>query len=144
MDNQEKNIHVLYYTPGKNIMGLNKAMQSLHKLYGDRVIALPKDITCFDKNSISIQDLLNIRQMINIFIMQRLQNENNNPNIRPDMRVGGVVSPGTIIPQPNMNKAGVYQPQNGPQRPPAPPTSGSNAAKPIPQKTGFFKEKIDI
>ena len=29
----------------------------------------------------------------------------------------------------NLTKEGVYKPQNGPSRPPAPPTSGSNAVK---------------
>lgn len=146
MNLDEKNIHVLYYTPGKNIMGLNKAMQSLHKLYGDRVIALPKDITRFDKNSISIQDLLNIRSMINILISQKLQQEIDNPLMRPDMRAGAVVNPNTIVtPQNNMRPGGGYQPQTGPNRPPSPPTTGSNAVKQTPpQKSGFFAESINV
>ena len=90
--------------------------------------------------------------------MDKLNEENKDPNKAPDMRVGAIMSPvaGRISPQQNIPKGGApqnmgnirpgggYQPQNGPQRPPVPPTSGSNAVTPAPLRPGFFKERIDI
>lgn len=143
---EEKKIHVLYYTIGRNIQGLNQAMQQLKRLYGDRIIALPKDLTNLDFNAISIQDLLNIRTSINLLISERLAAENQNLNRPPDMRAGAVIAPMStaavqrppISSQGNMKPGGGYQPQSGPQRPPAPPTSGSNAVK-LPPARGFIQ-----
>lgn len=158
-ETEEKKIHVLYYKLGANPQGLSRTMQQLRNLYGDRIIALPKDIAELKKDDLSIQDLLNIRAAINMLIVDKLNAENNSLQ-PPDMRVGAVLSPtagripqgqnmapqrppmpgpSNVAPQQgNMRPGGVYQPQNGPQRPPAPPTSGSNAVK-APPARGFIQ-----
>jgi len=161
-ETEEKKIHVLYYKLGANMQALNKTMMQLRRLYGDRIIALPQDIAKLENNALSIQDLLNIRMTINMLIMDKLRAENDvlQP---PDMRVGAVMPPNAgrvpqsqnVIPQMtpvagpsnitvqpgNMRQEGVYQPQNGPQRPPAPPTSGSNATKPAAR---WFNQGINL
>lgn len=163
MDKEEKKIHVLYYKVGSNVQGLSRIMQQLRKLYGNKIIALPKDVTELSRNDLSINDLLSIRTAINLLIMDKLSDENTNPDDVPDMRSGAVMPPmaGRIPPQQNippkgapqqnmmqrpgnLRPGGGYQPQNGPQRPPDPPTSGSNAVKPpIPRvsNSGFIKDR---
>lgn len=148
-ETEEKKIHVLYYKVGANMQGLSRIMQQLRNLYGNRIIALPKDVIKLEKEALSLQDLLNIRSTINLLIMDKLREENQNMKRPPDMRVGAVLPPnaGRVPPQQqrppmssqgNLRPGGGYQPQGGPQRPPAPPTSGSNAVK-LPPARGFIQ-----
>ena len=161
-ETEEKKIHVLYYKVGANMQGLSRIMQQLKNLYGDRIIALPKDVTELDKDALSLQDLLNIRSTINLWITDKLRAENENQLQPPDQRVGAVLPSmagrppvgQNMAPQrspmsgPNNVAAGAgnvgpgrpYQPQNGPKRPPAPPTSGSNAVK---VRSGGFIQGIE-
>ena len=78
MENREPKIHVVYYTPGKNMQGLNKLMANLQKIWGNHVIALPKDIMRLAKEEMSLRDLINMRNMFNSYIA-RIQNEGNRP-----------------------------------------------------------------
>jgi len=156
-ETEEKKIHVLYYKLGTSPQGLNNSMQQLRKLYGDRIIALPKDITKLEKDALSVQDLLNIRATINMLIMDKLKAENDNQHQPPDMRSGRVLSPmagrmpnnppqrspnmqpnQAAGPQGNNGSGRPYQPQGSPQKPPAPPTSGSNAVR-VPPARGFIQ-----
>ncbi len=69
MENKkEPKIHVLYYTPGKNMKGLHQIMTNLQKLWGSNVIALPKDVMRLAREEMSLQDLINIRNMFNRII----------------------------------------------------------------------------
>jgi hypothetical protein len=160
-ETEEKKIHVLYYKVGANMQGLSRIMQQLKNLYGDRIIALPKDITKLEKDALSLQDLLNLRSTINLWIMDKLRAENENQLQPPDQRAGAVMHPNMQRPpvaqnmapqrptmqgpnnqvptQGNGGNGRPYQPQNGPQRPPAPPTSGSNAVKPGVRMAGFVQ-----
>jgi hypothetical protein len=159
-ETEEKKIHVLYYKVGANMQGLSRIMQQLRNLYGDRIIALPKDITKLEKDALSLQDLLTLRSTINLWITEKLRAENENQLQPPDLRAGAVLPPNAGRPPMGQNMAPQrppmqgpnnqaprpanggdgrpYQPQNGPQRPPAPPTSGSNAVK-APPARGFIQ-----
>jgi hypothetical protein len=141
-ETEEKKIHVLYYKVGANMQGLSRIMQQLRNLYGDRIIALPKDITKLEKDALSLQDLLTLRSTINLWITEKLRAENESQLQPPDQRAGAVLPPNAgrlpmgqnmapqrpPMPGPN-NQAPMpanggdgrpYQPQNSPQRPPAP------------------------
>lgn len=74
MENKEPKIHVLYYTPGKNMKGLHQIMSNLQKLWGNHVIALPKDVMKLAKEEMSLNDLINMRNMLNGYIF-RIQKE---------------------------------------------------------------------
>jgi hypothetical protein len=135
----KKRIHVLYYVPGKNMMGLQRLMSNLRQLWGKNIIALPKDLTKLAQNEMSVNELIGIRNMLNGIIMSHQR------------ELGVIPQPPQNVqrqqPNGNMMPGGGYQPQNAPQRPPAPPTSGSNAVKPqgAPRVTarGFIKEPFE-
>lgn len=76
MEKKEQKMHVVYYTPGKNMQGLHKLMGNLQKLWGSNVIALPKDVIKLAQNEMSIEDLINLRTMINKIIANKMKEKN--------------------------------------------------------------------